>query len=155
MRIDIDDGHYTIVFEEATGRLYALRYGQEWRDCTGDNLLLLTAMKVERLRSEVAKLREVTAGQLASEGQWMEMAQRLNDRIRELESDKARRDWQEEGPDRIGMWVYRQDGFGYAIVRCDELTDDVAELTWLNASPQGAWDGEWKLLEEDQCSPID
>ena len=40
MKIVLDGGKYTLVFEEDTGKLYALRYGEKWRDCLGDGFIL-------------------------------------------------------------------------------------------------------------------
>lgn len=54
--------------------------------------------------------------------------------------------WRKEPPDRIGMWAYRSGNYGYGLCRCDDLTDDVAELSWFDAIPEGVWDGEWKWL---------
>lgn len=36
MMVDIEGGKYTVVFNEQTGELSALRYGAPWRDCTGE-----------------------------------------------------------------------------------------------------------------------
>lgn len=57
MRVEVDG--YTVVFE-ADRRLHALRHGQPWRDCVGDNLILCLAMEVERLRGELAARDRVT-----------------------------------------------------------------------------------------------
>ena len=39
MRKDYENGKYTIVFDESTGALYALRYGEYWKDLSGDKLI--------------------------------------------------------------------------------------------------------------------
>jgi hypothetical protein len=57
MRVTVYDGKYTVIQDERGG-LRALRYGEEWRDCTGDGLILALAQEVEELRSEVTKFRE-------------------------------------------------------------------------------------------------
>lgn len=42
------DNKYKVI-QEADGRLHALRYGEEWRDLCGDNLVLAMAQKIEEL----------------------------------------------------------------------------------------------------------
>lgn len=46
--IDLYDGKYTV--QQTDTRFAALRYGQDWRDLTGDNLVLFLAYEVEQLR---------------------------------------------------------------------------------------------------------
>jgi len=46
------EGKYTVVFCETTGKLKALRYGQSWRDLTGDALVLAMLQEVDGLRSQ-------------------------------------------------------------------------------------------------------
>lgn len=47
-RIELADGKYTVIFDE--GRLSALRYGEPWRDLTGDNLIYWMMVEIEQLR---------------------------------------------------------------------------------------------------------
>ncbi len=49
MRVKLENGEYTVVMEDG-GRLHALRWGEEWRDLVGDQLVLCLAQEVERLR---------------------------------------------------------------------------------------------------------
>lgn len=53
LRVTVYDGKYTVV-QDADGRLHALRYGEEWRDCVGDGLILALAQEVETLREALA-----------------------------------------------------------------------------------------------------
>lgn len=46
--IDLDDGKYTIQHENGAN-LRCLRYGQPWRDLTGDKMVLAMADEIERL----------------------------------------------------------------------------------------------------------
>lgn len=46
--ITIADGKYTVIFDQ--GNLSALRYGEPWRDLTGDNLIYWMMVEIERLR---------------------------------------------------------------------------------------------------------
>ena len=39
MQKDYDNGKYTVVFDETTGALYALRYGEYWKDISGNKLI--------------------------------------------------------------------------------------------------------------------
>jgi hypothetical protein len=85
MRVDIDGGHYTIIWEEECGRLRALRYGKEWQDLTGDNLSYLMAVEIEELRAKVMVLEaEVTAANdyLASVANWTTEAERSEQNAR-------------------------------------------------------------------------
>ena len=52
VRVTVADGKYTVVMN-AEGRLFALRYGQPWRDCVGDGLILALAHEVEELREKL------------------------------------------------------------------------------------------------------
>lgn len=40
---------YTVVFTKS-GKLWANRYGEYWRDCLGDGLILAMAQEIEDLR---------------------------------------------------------------------------------------------------------
>jgi hypothetical protein len=50
LRVTVYDGKYTVV-QSANGGLHALRYGEPWRDCVGDGLILALAQAVEALRA--------------------------------------------------------------------------------------------------------
>lgn len=52
LRVTVADGKYTVV-QGADGRLWALRYGEKWRDCTGDGLICALAHEIERLRGHL------------------------------------------------------------------------------------------------------
>jgi len=52
MRIELNSGKYTYIFNEQTGESKALRYGEEWQDLTGDSLVLSMAQEIERLRED-------------------------------------------------------------------------------------------------------
>ena len=52
LRITICDGKYTIV-QDASGRSEVLRYGCEWRNVTGDNVILGAGYEIERLRERI------------------------------------------------------------------------------------------------------
>lgn len=68
MKQDYDNGKYTVIFNERTGALHALRNGEVWKDLSGNNLVYW--MLVEHKRAL--------------------------ERIAELEQDAARLDWMQE-----------------------------------------------------------
>ena len=55
LRIKLDTGKYEVVFPE-DGKLHALRYGEPWRDLTGDKLILAMMYEIERLRDQIGTL---------------------------------------------------------------------------------------------------
>ena len=58
-RIELDDGKYTVINELGKGGgLKALRYGEEWRNLAGDNLILAMFHKIEELQEELIKTRK-------------------------------------------------------------------------------------------------
>jgi hypothetical protein len=63
-QVTVGEGKYTIVFDESTGKLYALRYGAgnenggPWRNLVGDGMVLAMMQEIERLQEELAKLKE-------------------------------------------------------------------------------------------------
>lgn len=52
--VTVAGGKYTVI-QDSTGRLKALRYGEEWRDCCGDNLIYNLAYELQELRREVGR----------------------------------------------------------------------------------------------------
>lgn len=52
----VDGGKYTVVIP-ANGGLHALRYGEPWRDLTGDNLVFNLAWELNEARAEIAALK--------------------------------------------------------------------------------------------------
>lgn len=57
--ITLDDGKYTIVYDKTNSfPEKVLRYGEEWRNVVGDNLIFWLCTEIERLR-EANKERNV------------------------------------------------------------------------------------------------
>jgi hypothetical protein len=52
LSVSICDGKYTIIQDRSGAKV--LRYGKEWRDVTGDNVICGAAHEIERLREELA-----------------------------------------------------------------------------------------------------
>lgn len=57
-KIELEGGKYTIIHENGCN-LRALRYGEEWRNLIGDNLVLAMAQEIEELREKQIK-KEIT-----------------------------------------------------------------------------------------------
>jgi len=55
-RIDINDGKYSVINDE--GRLTALRYGEPWRNLSGDNLIYWMFVEIVSLKAEIAQMAE-------------------------------------------------------------------------------------------------
>lgn len=53
-KIDLYDGKYTIINDlENGGGLKALRYGEEWRNLAGDNLILALFQELEEAKENI------------------------------------------------------------------------------------------------------
>ena len=48
--ITVYDGKYTVK-QYSNGRVEVLRYGEKWRDCTGDGLILALAQRIYELEN--------------------------------------------------------------------------------------------------------
>lgn len=59
VELELDGGKYKIILSGA--RFEALRYGEPWRDLTGDNLVLFLTHEIESLRQQFIKLKEFKA----------------------------------------------------------------------------------------------
>jgi len=54
--VHVADGKYTVVLGD--NKFRALRYGEEWRDCCGDNLIFYLATELDEARKEVIELQK-------------------------------------------------------------------------------------------------
>lgn len=54
LEVSVLGGKYTVVMD-SEGRLSALRYGEPWRDCVGDGLILALADELSAARSDLAR----------------------------------------------------------------------------------------------------
>jgi hypothetical protein len=62
--LDVEDGKYTLVRDG--GKLEALRYGEKWRDLTGDKFVSALGQEIKRLRAVVDEVhRWVVCGCIA------------------------------------------------------------------------------------------
>lgn len=53
-KLDVFDGKYTVVLNETSPfEFKALRYGEEWRSLTGDNLVLGLVYKIQELEEQL------------------------------------------------------------------------------------------------------
>lgn len=55
-KINFYDKKYTLVLDEK-GKLSALRYGEVWRDLTGDGLVLAMFNEISKLNSDIVGLK--------------------------------------------------------------------------------------------------
>jgi hypothetical protein len=55
--VGTDDKKYTVV-QKKDGHIHALRYGEKWRDCVGDNLVLTLAQDLQSTREKLFSLRK-------------------------------------------------------------------------------------------------
>lgn len=53
MEYTLENGKYTLIFDDKTGILEALRYGEKWRDLTGDKLVYSMLTEMIQLKLKV------------------------------------------------------------------------------------------------------
>jgi hypothetical protein len=58
LRVEVCEGKYTVI-QDKDGKLTALRYGEKWRECVGDGLILALAYGLDEERKQA---RELEAG---------------------------------------------------------------------------------------------
>lgn len=52
--IELDNGKYTVIYDENNQYpMKCLRYGEEWRDLVGDNLIFWLCAKIEELEEKI------------------------------------------------------------------------------------------------------
>lgn len=44
--LDLENGKYTLVLDDDTGKVTALRYGEPWREFVGDKFMYLLALHI-------------------------------------------------------------------------------------------------------------
>jgi hypothetical protein len=59
VRLNFYGGKYTYIRNDIIGGQGVLRYGEEWRDLTGDKFILAMAQEIEDLRKFISDLAEV------------------------------------------------------------------------------------------------
>lgn len=57
INVSVNNDKYRVRMAEGGG-LHALRYGKEWRDCVGDNLIYWLAVELQEARNTIEKLEE-------------------------------------------------------------------------------------------------
>ncbi len=62
LNVDVCDGKYTVI-QDKRGGIVALRYGNVWRDCCGDGLILALAQEVRELREKETPFGELLVTQ--------------------------------------------------------------------------------------------
>lgn len=56
MQVYTHERKYETILDEDTGRITVLRYGEEWRDETGDNYILSLLHLIEQMRDDYTEL---------------------------------------------------------------------------------------------------
>ena len=52
--IELDNGKYTVMYDENNQYpMKCLRYGEQWRDLVGDNLIFWLCAKIEELEEKI------------------------------------------------------------------------------------------------------
>jgi len=57
LNVTICDGKYTII-QASNGGIRVLRYGEEWRDVTGDNVIAGLAWELQEARKHIQRLKD-------------------------------------------------------------------------------------------------
>lgn len=55
VKIELDDGKYTVLHNEEHGGVTVLRYGEPWRNETGDGFILAMIHRIQELEEEGKK----------------------------------------------------------------------------------------------------
>lgn len=53
-KIELENGKYTVIHDNGCN-FHALRYGEQWRDLTGDGLVLAMTQRIEDLEDHIRK----------------------------------------------------------------------------------------------------
>ncbi len=75
VNISICDGKYTVI-QAPTGTTRVLRYGEEWRDVTGDNVIGGLAWELQEARDRIKRLEE--AGDALANTQTYDLLETVN-----------------------------------------------------------------------------
>lgn len=57
-RIELYDDKYTVILTDNGKRFRALRYGEEWRDLSGDGMVLSMFYRIQELEEDNKRLRD-------------------------------------------------------------------------------------------------
>jgi len=58
-RVVVGDGKYTIELTPSPHKFKALRYGEEWRDLTGDGMVLAMFHRIQELEEELKEAKDI------------------------------------------------------------------------------------------------
>ncbi len=61
MQQDYDNGKYTVIFDERTGAMHALRNGEPWQDLSGNKLVYWMLVEHKRALERIAELEKDAA----------------------------------------------------------------------------------------------
>jgi predicted nucleic acid-binding Zn-ribbon protein len=84
LNVTICDGKYTII-QKPTGKTRVLRYGEEWDDVTGDNLICGLARELQESRERIKQLEDELNELRSDEAGLLNYNEELERRIKRLE----------------------------------------------------------------------
>lgn len=90
MQQDYDNGKYTVIFNERTRVMHALRNGEPWQDLCGNNLVYFMLVEHKQALERIAELEKDNLEQCRLNAMGSEREARLMARVKELEKDAAR-----------------------------------------------------------------
>ena len=66
IKVELEDGKYTVLHDEEHGGVTVLRYREPWRNETGDKLILAMVNKIVELQEEVDSLKNTYDGAIVT-----------------------------------------------------------------------------------------
>lgn len=90
-RVDLCGGKFTYIRQDEPFKHEALRYGEPWRDFTGDKFIYAMGDEIERLRAEVERLTKERDEAVQHNKDWFE-AQKLVDASLRAEIERLTRE---------------------------------------------------------------
>lgn len=62
IKVELENGKYTILHDEEHGGITVLRYRERWRNETGNKLMLAMTQRILELESELEEMKETYDG---------------------------------------------------------------------------------------------
>lgn len=88
-RIELEGGKYTVIHDNGLD-FHALRYGERWRDLTGDGLVLAMAQEIEDLHDALLQATQERNAASRNASAFEDMAGRLQIANGKLQAHKSR-----------------------------------------------------------------
>ncbi len=130
MRVSVEGGKYTYVVTETNS--HVLRYGELWRDATGDKFTYSMAAEIESLREQVEKLTEAydQCGRTVQE--YGKTIDQTESRLREVATHCANLEQQlaalaeqnEKFRETLSRWRYQNLSYNWCCGNCGAVDGD-------------------------------